>query len=113
MTRARRALALAAGLALNACGPDLIELRLQGRVSDAVTGAPISGASVLLTWARGSFDLEAIGTVTGPDGHYRLFMSRFPCDAPALTAGGGVYDAQTRDLPCSEAEQVIDFELSR
>jgi hypothetical protein len=109
----RRALLLAAGLALAACGPDLIELRLQGRVSDEVTGTPISGASVLLTWARGSHDLEAVGTVTGPDGRYRLFMSKFPCDGPALTAGSGVYDAQTRDVPCSESEQVIDFELSR
>lgn len=102
-----------AGAVLSACGPELIELRVHGQVSDAVTGAPISGATVLLTWARGSFDLDAIGTATGPDGRYRLFLSRFPCDAPALTAGGGVYNAQTRDLPCSESEQEMDFELGR
>jgi hypothetical protein len=106
-------LTIAAGLALSACGPELIELRLEGRVSDAVSGLPVSGAAVLLTWARGSFDLDAVGTVTGPDGHYSLFMSRLPCDDLALSAGGGAYEIETRDLPCSEATQVIDFELSR
>ena len=115
MSASRAAISLAVGLTLSACGPDLVELGVQGRVSDAVTGVPISGAVVLLTWARGSFDLDAIGTVTGPDGRYRLFVIRFPCDAPALTAGGGEgeYDAQTRDLSCSESDQDVDFELRR
>lgn len=113
MKASRAVLSLAFGLTLSACGPDSVELRVRGRVSDAVTGAPISGASVLLTWARGSFDLDGIGTVTGPDGRFRLFVSRFPCDAPALTAGGGAYDTQTRDLLCSQSEQDVDFELRR
>ena len=113
MTEARRALVLVASLALGACGPDLIELRLQGRVSDAVAGTPISGAGVLLTWGHAGFEPEAIGTVTGPDGRYRLFVSRFPCDAPALIVGGEAYDAQTRDVRCSESEQEMDFELTR
>lgn len=113
MRASQAALALAFGLTLCACGPDFVELRVQGRVSDAVTGAPISGASVLLTWARGSFDLDAIGTVTGPDGRYRLFVSRFPCDGPALTAGGGAHETQTKDLSCSQSEQGVDFELRR
>jgi hypothetical protein len=104
--------ALVAVLTLSACGPDLVELRIQGRVSNSATGSPIPGAAVLLTWARGSFDLEAIGTVTGPDGRYRLFISHLPCDAPVLTVGAETYDTETRDVPCSESEQVIDFELA-
>jgi hypothetical protein len=91
----------------------VIELRLQGRVTDADTEAPIPGATILLTWARGAVDLDAIGTVTGRDGRYRLFMIRFPCDDPELSAGGGEYDIETRDLSCRASEQMIDFELSR
>lgn len=106
---------LALGFALSACGPDLVELQVQGRVTDATTSAPIPEAVVLLTWARGVYDLDAIGTVTGPDGRYSLFVRRFPCEAPALTAGGGAgeYDPQTRDLSCSESRQNVDFGLTR
>lgn len=113
MRRAFPVGALIVATALSACGPDLIELSVHGRVSEALSDEPIAGAGVVLTWTRGSFDLEAIGTTTGPDGRYRLFVRRFPCDAPALTAGNGVYSARTRDVPCSESEQELDFELER
>ena len=115
MRAALAAFSLAVGLSLSACGPDLVEMRIRGLVSDATTGVPIPGAAVLLTWERGAVDLDAIGTATGPDGRYTLFVSRFPCDAPAVSAGGGEgdYEPRTRDISCSDSDQEVDFELRR
>lgn len=97
---------------LGSCEPDLIDLDLHGSVTDRLTGEPIAGAPVILTWSRGYADFDAIGTESGPDGRYRLLVYRFPCDAPALTTGLDPYEVETVDVRCVETEQIVDFALT-
>lgn len=113
MMRASRPCVLALAAVVTACGPDVVTLDLAGRVLDAETEQPIAGAVVLLTWDRGVVDVQAVATDTGSDGGYRLWMSEFACDGPALTAGLDPWDAQTKDVRCVGDPQVIDFLLTR
>jgi len=100
-------------LTLASCGPELIDLDLRGSVTDEVTGEPIAGAPLILLWSHGFADLDAVGTESGADGGYRLFVHRFPCDAPTLMAGLDPYEAETADVKCVETEQILNFALGR
>ena len=96
-----------------ACEPEKIDLDVRGRVFDATTGEPLEGVSMALLWTTGAYDVQALGTASGSDGRYRLFVLQFPCDAVTLTAALDPYRAETQDVRCTEAEQFIHFELTR
>jgi hypothetical protein len=113
ISRGARAGGLALVVCLSGCEPSKVDLDVRGHILDAATGEPLVGASVALLWTSGAYDVQALGTASGSDGAYRLFVLQFPCDAVTLTAALAPYESETKDVRCTDAEQYIDFRLRR
>lgn len=109
-----RSLTVATALVLSACGdPDEVDLEIRGTITDAQTEAPISGVSVSLMWSPELYDIEAVGTESGPDGTYLLTVFKLPCDRPLLLVSLEPYAPDQRNVRCTAEPQQLDFALRR
>jgi len=98
-------------LAACSLGPEA-DIHLEGTVTDAVSTAPIEGAVVLITWVRGSYQVEARHTVSDSAGNYVLSAPNVICEALAVSVGlAGYRTVELEELPCTSEVQVLDFEL--
>lgn len=94
-----------------------IVVRVQGRVTDAETGAPIDSASVFITSGPLLIDEEVhASTTTDAAGRYEI-SRRFENECPGdLRIGVFVdldYQTDRVDLECTSGTRRVNFELTR
>jgi hypothetical protein len=83
----------------------------EGTVTDASTGAPIAGASVVtVTCDFFSCAYPAVG-LTDAQGHYTVFSECYSNNGLAVSADG--YVGTGRDANCGQGRQVANFALTR
>lgn len=103
-------------LACDSAGPEFTQLKFDGRVTDAATGAAIAGATVAIVhYPDGPFQL--VGTTlqftpTDSDGRYSLL--HVGCGrTPYVQVFAPSYHLTDEAVRCMAAEQVLDFQLVR
>jgi len=109
-----RRLCLLTALLVGAGCTGPVNLDLSGRITDSTDGAALAGQPVLLLYQPGAYQLEAVGTESGPDGRFTLWLARISCDgAPTLAVGRSPWLVQEKPILCTSEPQSIDFELTR
>lgn len=119
----RLAMVSASALLLLGCSDPSVAtielLRLQGTVTDAVTGNPIEGAQIILQWPAGAFGTGTEWADADAEGRYNLERDfggePFTCQGFGMTAQAETYHAefvQPGEIQCVPEIQIFDFELA-
>jgi hypothetical protein len=96
--------------------PKFTQIRVDGTVTDAVTGSPITGASVsIVHYPDGPFQL--VGTPlqsTNTDASGRYSLTHLGCArTPYVQVFASGYFVDDHEIGCMADAQVLDFQLTR